>query len=191
MNEAEREIAELAAGCILAVERVTGVQLDYTQDTLPILDHYLGEVKDAASDVQELVAAMSGAYFGEVVRRTLGPARWHLGSGDPHEFRLEFEDVFLSFSPVGIALEAIAREEVEGSGAHFDLRPSDRERVRAALELFGDTREDDYYRFGVRYEAIEQAVHTLATLEMQHTPRRKFDAEAYARFRRDRDTLLH
>jgi hypothetical protein len=191
MDDTERDIAELAAGCILAVEQATGVRLDFTQDTLPILDHYVTGVADAASDVQGLVASMCGAYFGEVVRRGLGPARWYGLKDSPEELRLEFEDVFLTFNPVGIALEAIARESITGAGAHLEVLPSDRDRVKSALELFGDTREEDYFRFGVRFEAIEQVVHTLASLEMQHEPRRKFGPDAYERLRVKRETVLH
>jgi hypothetical protein len=191
MDDTEREIAELAAGCILAVEQATGVQLDFTQDTLPILDHYVTQVTDSASDVQGLVASMCGAYFGEVVRRALGPARWYCPKEAPEDFRLEFEEVFLSFNPVGIALEAIERESLAGVGANLEVLPSDRDRVKSALELFGSTREEDYFRFGVRFEAIEQVTHTLATLEMQHEPRRRFGPDAYERLRVKRETVLH
>ena len=46
------------------------VELDYTQDTLPILDHYISIIPDRTSeDVLGLVVPMLGAYFGEVVRR--------------------------------------------------------------------------------------------------------------------------
>jgi hypothetical protein len=191
MNDSERDIVELAAGCILAVEQTTGVRLDFTQDTLPVLDHYVSQVGSASGDVQGLVATMCGAYFGEVLRRNLGPARWYCPKDMPEEFRLEFQDVFLSLNPVGIALEAIARESLQGVGAHLEVLPSDRDRVKAALELFGDTREEDYFRFGVRFEAIEQAVHTLATLEIQHDPPRKFGPEAYDRLRVKKETILH
>jgi hypothetical protein len=191
MNDSEREIVELAAGCILAVERASGVQLDFTQDTLPFLDHYVTQVRDAAGDVQGLVASMCGAYFGEVVRRGLGPARWFFPMDAPEDVRLEFEDVFLSFNPVGMALEAIAGETLEGAGSHFEVLPSDRDRVKSALDLFGDAREEDYLRFGVRFEAVEQVVHTLATLEMQHEPPRKFGPDAYERLRVKKETILH
>jgi hypothetical protein len=191
MNDSEHDIVELAAGCVLAVEQATGVQLDFTQDTLPILDHYAGQVESREEAVQGLVASMCGAYFGEVIRRSLGPARWYCPKDAPEDFRLEFEDVFLSFNPVGVALEAIAGESLHGVGSHFEVLPSDRDRVKAALELFGDAREEDYYRFGVRFEAIEQVVHTLATLEMQHENPRKFGPEAYDRLRVKKETVLH
>src|SRR6187549_1650704 len=124
MSEDPPSIIDLVAGCRLAVKQVVGVDLDFTQETLPLLDHYADSAKATREEVAQLIAPMVGAYFGEVLRRTLGAARWELGEGgDPSELRLQFEDVFLELNPAGIALEALVRVPVEGWGAHLEVRP--------------------------------------------------------------------
>lgn len=157
-----REVAELAEGCVQSVRQVLGVELDYTQDTLPLLDHYLSEVpEDAAEDVLALVGPMAGAYFGEVVRRHLPGARWHAPSGEQQYWRLEFDRCFMHFNPVGMAFEALLGDDVSGWSAHLSVFDQDKERVRDALEVLGEVEAEDYYRLSVRFEVIELAYNTL------------------------------
>jgi hypothetical protein len=156
-------IEELARACTEYVRRAVGIDLDGTPDTLPILDHYLanlGEV-DRTDEILELVVLAAGAYFGEVVRRTLGHGRWHLEAGDPTGNRLELEHVFLFFNPMGMAREAIASAEQPGWMAHLEVLPRDRPLLEQSLSRMGDVREDDYYRLAVRFEVIEQVVSAL------------------------------
>src|SRR5512139_1481301 len=94
-------VLDLAGACVAAVRKVVGVELDFTPETLPLLDHYARSAQVENEGVLELVAPMCGAYFGEVVRRALGEARWHCPEGKPEEWRLEFDDCFLHFNPVG------------------------------------------------------------------------------------------
>lgn len=193
MADAPAHIIDLVAGCRLAVRQVLGLDLDFTQDTLPLLDHYASHAKGSTREVALLVAPMCGAYFGEVLRRTLGPAWWDAPEGsEPSETRLQFERVFLQLNPMGMALEAVLRAPVEGWGSHLQVRPQDRELVSSAVELLGDVREEDYYRLEVRYEVVEQVVRTLlrskeASGEMGVT----FDSSAYARAREAAGTLFH
>ncbi len=193
MAEDPPHIVDLVAGCRLAVQKVVGVDLDFTQDTLPLLDHYAAAAKGSREEVAMLVAPMVGAYFGEVLRRTLGPARWELSaSAEPSETRLQFERVFLELNPMGIALEALVRSPVEGWGAHLEVRPEDRGAVAEAVELLGDVREEDYYRFGVRFEVIEQVAETLRRkAERDGAGAEVFDAAAYARAREGGGHVLH
>ena len=156
-------IEELVRACTEYVRRAVGIELDGTPDTLPILDHYLanlGEV-DRTDEILELVVLAAGAYFGEVVRRTLGHGRWHLEAGDPTGNRLELEHVFLFFNPMGMAREAIASAEQPGWMAHLEVLPRDRPLLEQSLSRMGDVREDDYYRLAVRFEVIEQVVSAL------------------------------
>ncbi len=193
MAEDPASIIDLVAGCRLAVRQVVGVDLDFTQDTLPLLDHYASQAKGSKEEIAMLVAPMCGAYFGEVLRRTLGPARWDAPEGaDPSDVRLQFEQVFLELNPMGMALEAVLRMPVEGWGAHLHVRPEDRQAVSDAIELLGEVREEDYYRFGVRFEVVEQVVQTL--LRKRQGPgdaEPTFDAAAYARAREGGGTQLH
>src|SRR5437868_7407822 len=92
------EVGELAEACIVYVERATGVRLDYTPETLPLLDHYVRTMRaelPTKDDLLALVAAPVGAYLGEVMRRALALA-WFTPPGDYRRWRVELEDVFLS-----------------------------------------------------------------------------------------------
>jgi hypothetical protein len=159
------EVVELAGGCVASVERVLGVELDFTQDTLPLLDHYLQAVpEDASEEVLSLVGPMAGAYFGEVVRRHLPGARWHAPRGEHGEWRVEFDRCSLRFNPLGMAFEAIFEHEVEEWPGHLAMADADKQPVRDALEVLGEVEAADYYRLSVRFEAIEVAYNTLMTL---------------------------
>jgi hypothetical protein len=95
-------VADLAEGCVRFVERALGVRLDYRPETLPLLDHYLEQARSATSERVEalpVVAQMAGAYFGEVIRRRHA-SWWRMEGQDPTFWQLEFESVYLAFSPV-------------------------------------------------------------------------------------------
>ncbi|MBN8612414.1 MAG: hypothetical protein J0L92_17610 [Deltaproteobacteria bacterium] len=167
-NDSPGSIDDLARACVAYVKRNVGVELDGTPDTLPILDHYLNTLTEEAGEdgvkeeVIDLVVRSAGAYFGEVVRTTLGHGRWHLDpEGDPTGYRLELEHVFLFFNPFGMVREAIASAEQIGWMAHLEVLPRDRPLLDQSLERMGDVREDDYYRLAVRFEVIEQVVSAL------------------------------
>ncbi len=175
-------VRELERGCREYVKRALGIELDGTADTLPLLDHYLASVEAIDKDeVMELVTRAAGAYFGEVIRRTFGQARWHVEPADPSAWRLEFERVFLFFNPLGVAREAILREEQAGWRAHLEVLTRDRALLEASLSNVGGVREDDYYRLAVRFEVIDQV---LAALDAASASRRgeeeHFGPAAYA-----------
>ena len=155
------QISELAQACIEAVNRAVGVELDFTQDTLPVLDHYASLEREPTNEVLSLIAPMCGAYFGEVIRQEVAEASWET-EGEHAEWRLHIDACDLWFNPVGIAMEVLTNSDVADWGAHLQTRPANKERIEAALKSYGDVRAEDYYRFTVRYEAIEQA--TLALL---------------------------
>ncbi len=174
-------ILDLAAAGAEYVQRAVGVDVDYGPETLPLVDHYARTFPaDAKPEVLALVVPALGAYFGEVVRRTLGGCRWHLGDDEHAGTRLEFEHYFMHFNPIGVALEAITRRAIEGSGAHFGLLEEDRTAVAEALERTGPVRDDDYWRLAVRFEVLEQA---LSVLEARALSRgelgRTFGPEVY------------
>jgi hypothetical protein len=194
--DAPEHVLELAGACVAAVTNALHIELDFTQETLPILDHYISQAKGPREEVLGLIAPMCGAYFGEVVRRTLGPARWHApraatavdtdaddaaGGIDPYpEYRLEFESIFLHFNPIGMALEALVLQPVDGFGSNLGLLARERIAVEKAVELFGDVRDDDYYRLTIRYEVIEQVVETLRSVKNDERPP-AFTSDIYAK----------
>lgn len=157
---------DLAHTCVAAVHRALGIELDFTQDTLPILDHYVSMAQGTKAEVIELLAPMAGAYFGEVVRRGIGPARWHAPGTEYNAYRLEFESAFLHFNPVGMVVESILEAPAEGWMAHLQMLPQHREPVKASLEAMGAVRDSDYYRLSLRFEAIEQVYLVISHLAL-------------------------
>ncbi len=126
-------VLELAASCVRFVASRYGVALDFTQDTLPVVDQY---VRDAQKEIDQrpealaLVAASVGAYLGEVMRRSFG-AFW-FADGEYSAWRLHFTRVYLACNPLGMVLEALAPEEAEGWHAHFEIDPGGRGRGRGS-----------------------------------------------------------
>ena len=180
MSEAS-EVLDLANACLSVVKSSVGVELDFTQDTLPVLDHY-ARLEDPSDDaILHLLAPMLGAYFGEVVRRSLQDARWFSPRGDYSDWRIEFERCFLHFNPVGIAADVLTRGRATGWNGQLEMLGEDRPAVAAALDLFGSVRESDYHRFSVRFEAIEQAHDALIRKAAEAGKSAVFfSAEAYA-----------
>lgn len=155
-------VKDLAIACVAAVKDTVGVELDFTQDTLPLLDHYARTADVPNDDLLELFGPMCGAYFGEVVARTMGSSRWVTPVDAPERWRLEFGDCFLHFNPVGVAVEALTQRQAEGWGAHLQMLKEDDKAVKAAVGVYGEIRDDDYFRFSIRFEVIEQVHTTLS-----------------------------
>ena len=175
------EVSDLAAACVRFVQGALDFTLDYSAETLPVLDHYLREqVRSAHAEATDLVASAAGAYFGEVVRRRIAGARWHCPAGDYASFRLEWEPFFLWLNPLGAAHEALAGTEVEGSNAHFQVLDEARSEVERSLAASGPVRGDDFYRLSVRLEALEQVADVLIGLEQKQPKPRHFGPEVYA-----------
>lgn len=186
-------IEDLATSCVRFVTRAVGIELDYTPETLPILDHYLREARTVARDENlKLLAPAAGAYFGEVIRKHLGASRWHLEGDDYSAMRLEFLHCFLSFNPIGVAIEAILGEEIQGYGAHFELLREDRTMVQEALERAGNIRDEDYYRLAVRFEVCELVASLLAEKTAQSDdPGHIYEPAVYAALRDKSPPILH
>jgi hypothetical protein len=193
-ENAPESILDLANACVRYVKRALSLELDYTPDTLPLLDHYLRSAQDVSKeDVLNLLAPAAGAYFGEVVRRQLGPARWHVAEGDFSSYRLEFERCFLSFNPMGSALGVVLRGDADHYGGHLALLAEDQPLVHESLERVGEVREEDYFRLAVRFEVLEQVVGLLIDKAIaQNELSRRFGPDVYAALREQKSTgLLH
>jgi len=177
------EVLERAASCVRFVLATLKIELDFTPETLPLVDHWLKEAakieSDAEDEVHALAAEAAGAYFGEVVRRQLGDGRWRLAP-DPSRWRLELSSVFLAFNPLGMAMEAVAEEPLDGWNAHLEVLPQDRGLLEQTLSHLGDIREDDYYRLAVRWEVIEQVIAALEAAKVARGDEaQRFGAEVY------------
>ncbi len=150
-------VMDLTVACVTSVKNASGMELDLSQDTLPILDHYARLLDAPRDEMVSLMAPMSGAYFGELLIRQLEDGHWVTEPEDYNEWRLRFDRSSLTFNPIGVALEVLLGQEVADWGAELRTAPEDQFRVEKALEVYGDVRDLDYYTFTVRFEAIEQA----------------------------------
>ena len=165
-------VRELAEACVRFVERAVGVKLDYTPETLPIVDHYLLQARESLSkatskpEAGALVAHAAGAYFGEVVRRQ-HPSWWRVAGDDPGAWRIELEPVYLAFSPVELVADALVREaEVAGDGepeatARLELEEEDRAVVAERLANLPPVDEDTFHAPSTCLEVIDIAVDAI------------------------------
>jgi hypothetical protein len=180
------EIGDLAESCVRFVRDSLNLALDYTPDTLPILDHYLRErARGASAEVIDLLAPAAGAYFGEVVRRHMSGVRWHSPKDDYAAHRLEFDAFFLCFNPIAIAREVLTQHDAVEFGANFQVLDDARQLIADALS-HNDVESDDYYTLSVRYETLEQVADLLSGLEEKRAERRHFGPEVYRAANGDR-----
>jgi len=178
------QIREWAETCRGFVKEALGIELDFTPETLPLLDHYVrSKATPASEEVRQLLTPPLGAYFGEVVRRRLQTegVRWHAPGEDFERYRLEFEAFFLHFNPLGVASEVLLEDDAPGFGAHFQMLDETRPHVEAALESRASVSAEDYYTFTMRYETLELVADVLLRFEEhQHAGQpRRFSREVY------------
>jgi len=155
-------VAELALACTRFVATRYGVTLDFTPDTLSLVDQW---VRDARKELQErpevepLVQSTAGAYLGEVIRRQFG-GRWFV-EGEESGWRLYLSTVYCAFNPVGLIREALLLDTAEGWHAHFELDPGEREGIEARLAALPEVDEDEYYAPTTRYDVVCIVVEAL------------------------------
>lgn len=171
-------ILELADACAVAVENAVGAAPDFTQDTLPLVDHWISLADVRGGALMELLAPMAGAYFGEVCRRQLLGFGWH-HDAETRLWRLELSPRFFYFNPAGVALEAFLQEDALDWSAHLRTLPADESLVKELLERAGEVREDDYRRLSVRYEVIELVHATMIGLAANEGDPTHIPTEAY------------
>jgi hypothetical protein len=166
-------VAEMSDACVRFVEAALGLKLDYSPETLPLLDHYIssrrnelvsGGVGDVGvagrPEVLGLVARAAGAYFGEVVRRQFR-SFWYAPSDDASNWEIRLEPVYLTFSPVAVAYDAITHGDEAGPIAQFQLDDEDREAVEARLAELPSASDDEFFSFSTRLEVLEIAVDAI------------------------------
>jgi len=167
--EAPETIRELADRCVAHVRHRLGFALDYTAQTLSVLDHFVAAVLAEEGEgeppppghprragAMHLLAPTVGAYFGEVLRRAFR-CRWRLGGESAERWVLELEEVLVRLNPAGVAAEALYGGPVPGwSGALVtapELEAVLHERLAAAPPI----PEEEFYTFAARHEALQIA----------------------------------
>jgi hypothetical protein len=160
--DAPPRVAELAAACVRFVEARYRATLDFTPDTLSLLDQWLHDARaepHAASDVVELVQSSAGAYLGEVFRREFG-AQW-FAEGELSGWRIYLSRVYCAFNPIGMARESLLLDTAEGWNAHFELDPGEREPIDARLAALPSATDEEYYAPSTRFDVLSIVVDAL------------------------------
>jgi hypothetical protein len=161
-------VAELSDECVRYVENAVGARPDYTQDTLPLVDHYLADVpEDVEPAVLGLVLAAVGAYFGEVVRRHFGNGNWS-AEGEHDAWRIAIAPGPLSFNPIGVALEIVSGETAAGWGAELQVPSAHTRAVEEAIARMGEVTEAEYFTLAARFDVLEQAHAVLSARAPLH-----------------------
>lgn len=176
-------VAELCQSLSDFVEASLGIRPDYTPETLPLVDHYLGEVRQnlgARPELLDLAAQGAGAYFGEVVRRHF-VGFWHIPSPNHHDWLLCGESAYFAINPIGVGYETVTgRPDHEGPSAAIKLSSEDREAVQAKLESLPPVAESEYYSLSARLEVLETVVDVvLALAESRGYGETTYDARDY------------
>jgi hypothetical protein len=168
----EPSIEELAQSCRDAVRDLLGFELDFTVETLPVLDHFCRRIRTNPgwADRAEEISCVVGAYFGEVLRQRY-PCRWHRGAKGFYAWRLEFEQFFLCFNPLGVALEMLLEGDALGWNANFLTWNEASESLAARLRNIPEVKEEDFYTFSVRNEVLETVTDFLAGWTAKDPPK--------------------
>ncbi len=186
MEAAPTEVSDLASACVRFVTKAVGVQLDYTVETLPILDHYLAGARAvlAAKEVGEpleVVAQTAGAYLGEVIRRRF-PCFWVLTPADPTEHRLQFMRLFLTVKPVAWVLDSLLLdpEKAQESLSGLVLDREDRDLCIGRLADLPEVTDEDFVRPSTRLEVLDLVVDAITTKQsLNHEPALSLEEEDY------------
>jgi hypothetical protein len=177
-------IRDLALSCRNYVAANLGVELDFSRETLPLLDHYLATVRGEVAERDELrrlIVHAAGAYFGEVVRHTIG-GFWRMPSPNVHDWAVCARPVFLWLNPMAAAYDALAAGQ-DHDGPRSDLRvaPEYRGAVAERLAALPPASEDEYYLLSTRLEAAEIAADALrAQMSAAGYEDQEFDEQDYA-----------
>ena len=163
------EIQQLSQRCCTHVQNRLDFKLDYTIETLSVLDHHLEQVvKEECRGILppggdkrrvpliHLLSPTFGAYFGAVMAREFD-ARWSYTNLPPVQWRLDFNNFFLRFNPAGIAAEVIMQDKVETWGGNFVTAPPLQQHLLERFKAAPPVLEDQFFTFTSCHEVIQIA----------------------------------
>jgi len=166
-SEAPEAIRTLADRCVVHVAHRFDLEVDFSPETLGVVDHFIETVVVEEGDgrtpppgdprrahLVHLLAPTISAYFGEVLRRCM-PCRWRLGGDDPQDWLLEFEQYVLRFNPAGAAADALVQEVVEAWGGALATAPEQMASLHERLAAAPPLPEDQFFALTSRYEVIQ------------------------------------
>lgn len=158
-----RPVLDLAAACVRQVLAAHRVELDFTPDTLPILDHYVREARaslGARPEALPLLAHAAGVYLGEVVRRCHA-SWWRLDGNDPGAWRIEFRDAYMAFYPVQVVHTALTRDQEDPAFSGLEMPRADLEALAARLAALPPVDEEEFFAPSTRAEILDIAIDAL------------------------------
>ena len=154
------EIRELLGIAAQSVKVTTGLDLDFSSETLPLVDFYLSEARKGLllrPEAGELVARALGAYFGQTLINCF-EGFWMTQPDRPERWFVCFTRSHLALNPVGVALECLlGRSGHDGPPAEILVEENKRNALAARLELIPEVREEEYYLLSTRYDIFEIA----------------------------------
>ena len=166
-SEAPEAIKLLADRCVAHVAHRFDLELDFTPETLGVIDHFVDSLvaeegggrqppvgDPRRAHLVHLLAPTIGAYFGEVLRRWV-PCRWRLPTEDPRDWLLEFDRYILRFNPAGAAAEALVGELVEAWGGSFATAPEQMPGLHERLAAAPPLPEDQFFALTSRFEVVQ------------------------------------
>jgi len=164
-TDVPEKIREFAQQAVEYVRVALGIAPTYDSDTLPLVDHYLASVPRDEPATVALVVATAGAYFGEVVRRSLG-GRWDGGTGVHEDWRMILP-TGLAFSPSGFVAAAIAKSDLEDFDSELDAPARMKPHVQGALSRMGEVPIDEFYTLCNRLDTLEHVHEVLVAVAAQ------------------------
>ena len=157
-------IPDYVTACLEYVRRALKVELDFSPDTLPLLDHYATLSRETIRERPELgplITRAAGAYFGELVRSRLG-GFWRVPTGNVHDWSVCSNAVFLWFNPIGTAYDAVyGGTDHDGPRSMLRVAAEDHELLAQRLAALPPVPEDEFFTFSTRFEGLEIAAETL------------------------------
>jgi hypothetical protein len=177
-------VEELTLTCVEYVRRALGVGLDFTPETLSLIDHYAAGLRDSAEKnnaLVQIVAPALGAYFGEVIRARLD-GFWRIASPNTHDWAVCLRVAFLALNPIGVAYDAIyGGTEHDGPRSSLRVAPEDREFLDRRLATLPPVPEDQFFLFSTRFEVLEVATEALtAKMNEEGYGGTEYSADDYA-----------
>lgn len=157
-------VPDYVTACLDYVRRALNMELDFTPETLPLLDHYATLSRETIRERPELAPLITracGAYFGEVVRARL-PGFWRVPTINVHDWAVCSSTVFLWFNPIGTAYDAVfSGTEHDGPRSMLRVSPDEHEFLAQRLAALPPLPEDEYFSFSTRFEVLEVATEAL------------------------------
>lgn len=176
LQQLPEEINQLVGRCIAHVHKRFNLELDFTSDTLSVLDFFIEEVvKDeyrgnvppqghpSRMNMVHLFAPTFAAYFGAVLHKQFG-GRFRHTEKDEKDWRFEFDSFFVRLNPVAIAASVIAKQEIEGLSSVLYSSAKLMPKLQERLDAAPDVSEQEFYSFCTVFESCQIAHEYLSEI---------------------------